>query len=58
VHPRTSRHGGDDRRPAAAGRSTEEIPQAYPYLEREDIQAALAYAALRAQEIEVALKAS
>jgi len=29
----------------AAGRSTEEILEAYPYLEREDVQAALAYAA-------------
>ena len=29
----------------AAGRSTEEILEAYPYLEREDVQAAVAYAA-------------
>lgn len=29
----------------AAGRSEEEILKAYPYLEKEDIQAALAYAA-------------
>ena len=28
----------------SAGRSEEEILQAYPYLEREDVQAALAYA--------------
>lgn len=28
----------------AAGRSEEDILQAYPYLEREDIRAALAYA--------------
>jgi uncharacterized protein (DUF433 family) len=41
----------------AADRSMDEILQAYPYLEREDIQAALAYAALRVQEIEVELKA-
>jgi uncharacterized protein (DUF433 family) len=42
----------------AAGRSQDEILQAYPYLEREDISAALGYAAWRAQEIEVPLKAS
>jgi len=42
----------------AAGRTPDEILGAYPYLEREDIQAALAYAAWRAQEIEVPLKAS
>jgi uncharacterized protein (DUF433 family) len=29
----------------AAGRTRDEILAAYPYLEREDIQAALAYAA-------------
>ena len=42
----------------AAGRSTDEILGAYPYLERDDIQAALAYAAWRSQEIDVPLKAS
>jgi uncharacterized protein (DUF433 family) len=42
----------------AAGRSTEDVLSAYPYLEREDIQAALAYAAWRSEEIEVPLKAS
>ena len=42
----------------AAGRSADEILGAYPYLERDDIQAALAYAAWRAQEIDVPLKAS
>ncbi len=42
----------------AAGRSEGEILEAYPYLEREDIAAALAYAAWRSQEIEVPLKAS
>lgn len=36
----------------ASGRSAEEILAAYPYLELEDIHAALAYAAWRAQEIE------
>lgn len=39
----------------AAGRTAEEILAAYPYLEREDIQQALQYAAWRAEEIEVAL---
>lgn len=42
----------------AAGQSTEEILAAYPYLEKEDIQASLAYAAWRSEEIEVPLKAS
>jgi uncharacterized protein (DUF433 family) len=42
----------------AAGRSRDEILAAYPYLEPEDIAAALGYAAWRAQEIEVPLKAS
>lgn len=42
----------------AAGRSREEILGAYPYLEDEDITAALGYAAWRAQEYEVPLKAS
>ena len=39
----------------AAGRSTDEILEAYPYLEREDIDAALAYAAWRVEEREVPL---
>jgi uncharacterized protein (DUF433 family) len=39
----------------AAGRSQEEILQAYPYLEREDIQQALAYAAWRVEELDVPL---
>lgn len=42
----------------AAGRSTDDVLTAYPYLEKEDIQAALAYAAWRSEEIEVPLKAS
>lgn len=37
----------------AAGRSEEEILEAYPYLEREDIQAALTYATWRVEEREV-----
>jgi uncharacterized protein (DUF433 family) len=39
----------------AAGRTTEEILEAYPYLEPEDIPAALSYAAWRAEEIELPL---
>lgn len=39
----------------AAGRSEAEILAAYPYLEREDIQAALAYATWRVEEREVAV---
>ena len=39
----------------AAGRSPEEILQAYPYLEPEDIDQALTYAAWRVEEREVAL---
>lgn len=39
----------------ASGHSEEEILQAYPYLEREDIRSALTYATWRVEEIEVAL---
>jgi uncharacterized protein (DUF433 family) len=39
----------------AAGHSTERILQAYPYLEPEDIQAALAYAAWRVEERDLPL---
>ena len=39
----------------AAGRSRAEILKAYPYLEREDIDQALAYAAWRLEEREVPL---
>jgi len=42
----------------ASGLSEAEILEAYPYLEREDIRAALAYAAWRMQEVELPLKAS
>ena len=41
----------------AAGESTEDILAAYPYLESEDITAALAYAAWRSEETEVPLSA-
>lgn len=39
----------------AAGRSRQEILRAYPYLEAEDIDQALAYAAWRVEEREVPL---
>ena len=38
-----------------AGRSMEEVLQAYPYVERADVEAALQYAAWRAEEVEVRL---
>jgi len=41
----------------AAGESTQDILKAYPYLEAEDIKAALAYAAWRTEETEVPLSA-
>ena len=42
----------------ATGRSIEDILVAYPYLERDDIYAALSFAAWRAQEVDLPLKAS
>ena len=39
----------------AAGQSVDDILALYPYLEKEDIQQALEYAAWRTQEIEVPL---
>lgn len=39
----------------ASGYSFQEILEAYPYLEEEDIRAALAYAAWRAEEVELPL---
>ncbi|HET9956665.1 MAG TPA: DUF433 domain-containing protein [Polyangiaceae bacterium] len=39
----------------ASGRTQQEILSAYPYLEAEDVQAALAYAAWRTQEVELPL---
>lgn len=42
----------------AAGQSRERILQAYPYLEPEDLDAALAYAAWRLEEREEPLVAS
>lgn len=39
----------------AAGRTEAEILKAYPYLEPQDLRAALAYAAWRAEEMEIPL---
>lgn len=39
----------------AAGRTHEEILQAYSYLEPDDIRAALSYAAWRTEEVELPL---
>ena len=42
----------------ATGASHDEILQAYPYLEPEDLRESLAYAAWRVEEIELSLSAS
>jgi len=42
----------------AAGRSRDEILRTYPYLEAEDIDQALSYAAWRVEEREVSLPSS
>lgn len=42
----------------ASGATPEEILEDYPYLDREDITAALSYAAWRVEEIEVPLAPS
>ena len=39
----------------ASGKTVEQVLEAYPYLDREDIQAALSYAAWRTEEVEVPL---
>lgn len=39
----------------ASGHSEKEILKAYPYLEKDDIRQALAYAAWRSEEIELPL---
>lgn len=42
----------------SAGHGTDEILDLYPYLEREDVGQALAYAAWRAEEVELPLLSS
>jgi uncharacterized protein (DUF433 family) len=39
----------------ASGHSMDEVLKAYPYLEKDDVQAALSYAAWRAEEVEIPL---
>jgi len=39
----------------AAGHSVDDLLRLYPYLEREDVQAALSYAAWRAEEVDLPL---
>ena len=39
----------------ASGHSVEEVLEAYPYLEKEDVNAALSYAAWRSEEVELPL---
>jgi uncharacterized protein (DUF433 family) len=40
----------------ASGHSVDEVLRSYPYLEKEDVQAALSYAAWRAEEVELPLR--
>ena len=42
----------------ASGHSIEKVLEEYPYLEREDVRAALSYVAWRVEESEIPLKAS
>ena len=42
----------------AAGHSIDEVLDAYPYLDKDDVLAALSYAAWRAEEVELPLRAS
>jgi uncharacterized protein (DUF433 family) len=41
-----------------AGRSIEDVLAAYPYLERDDVLAALSFAAWRSQEVDLPVKVS
>ena len=42
----------------ATGHSIDEVLAAYPYIERDDVRAALSFAAWRSEEVELPLKAS
>ena len=42
----------------ATGKTEDDVLAAYPYIEREDIHAALAFAAWRSEEVDLPLKAS
>jgi uncharacterized protein (DUF433 family) len=39
----------------ASGHSADDVLRSYPYLEKDDVQAALSYAAWRAEEVELPL---
>jgi uncharacterized protein (DUF433 family) len=39
----------------ASGHSVDEVLRSFPYLEKDDVQAALSYAAWRAEEVELPL---
>jgi uncharacterized protein (DUF433 family) len=39
----------------ASGHSVDEVLKSFPYLEKDDVQAALSYAAWRAEEVELLL---
>lgn len=39
----------------ASGHSVDEVLRSYPYIEKDDVQAALSYAAWRAEEVELPL---
>ena len=55
MYPGTASNRCNGRGLLAAGRSADEILDAYPYLEREDIDQSLAYAAWRLEEREISL---
>ncbi len=42
----------------AAGHTVDEVLEAYPYVVREDVLAALSFAAWRSEEVELPLKVS
>ncbi|MBX3131699.1 MAG: DUF433 domain-containing protein [Polyangiaceae bacterium] len=42
----------------ASGQSVSDVLELHPYLEKEDVHAALSYAAWRAEEVDVPLRAS
>jgi len=56
VYPRAADDGGYHRRSARGRKTAADILAAYPYLEPDDINAALAYAAWRAEEVELPLE--
>jgi uncharacterized protein (DUF433 family) len=58
VHSRAACDGRHRRGLLASGRTIEDVLAAYPYLERDDVFAALAYAASRAEAVEVKLGAA